>query len=308
MTAFVLKILASAFMLIDHIGAVFPAPDFFRYIGRMAFPIYLYLIAEGCTYSKNINKYAQRLGLFAIISEIPFDLALRQPNGIYRGLPLKINFTSNTNVFYTLFLGVFAVIIYKKILEKANQLPALLPLFLLSGLFFARGTVNSDLKMLGILVIYTICVLLLGIILPERKVAVQQDQIPAEEKSFKDLTREICALLAALPIALFGQLWGTDYGMIAIAVILFLYWAKTRKNKLSIMVLWVIAQYGANLVNPSFRSVSTVMLLVFALFAIVLLFFYNGRQGKKMKWGFYWFYPIHLSILAFILHVFLRHV
>ena len=308
MTAFVLKILASAFMLIDHIGAVFPMPVFFRYIGRMAFPIYLYLIAEGCTYSKNINKYAQRLGLFAIISEIPFDLALRQPNGIYRGLPLKINFASNTNVFYTLFLGVFAVIIYKKILEKASQLPALLPLILLSGLFFVRGTINSDLKMLGILLIYTICVLLLGIILPERKVETQQDQVPAGEKDFKDLARELCALLAALPIALFGQLLSTDYGMIAIAVILFLYWAKTRKNKLCIMILWVIFQYGANIIYPSSRSIMTILLFVFAMFALVLLFFYNGRQGKKMKWGFYWFYPIHLSILAFIFHMFLRHI
>ena len=76
MTAFVIKIIASICMLLDHIGVVFGTqmaelyswPVIFKSIGRIAFPIYAYMIAQGCKHTKNINKYLFRLGIFALIS------------------------------------------------------------------------------------------------------------------------------------------------------------------------------------------------------------------------------------------------
>ena len=71
-----LKIIACVTMLIDHIGAVL-LPQYFslRMIGRIAFPIYCFLLVEGAHYTKNPGKYALRLGIGMLLSELPFDLA-----------------------------------------------------------------------------------------------------------------------------------------------------------------------------------------------------------------------------------------
>lgn len=137
MTAFVLKIIALTCMLIDHLGAVFPQdfPFYFRIIGRVAFPLFVYLIADGCRHTRSMPQYLLRLGAFALISEIPFDLAFNQIP--YAGI--NIDFLKDTNIFYTLFLGALCVLVYQK-LRSANRrfLPLLSIVFLTLTLFFAE--------------------------------------------------------------------------------------------------------------------------------------------------------------------------
>ena len=62
-------------MLIDHIGYIFGFGMKMRVIGRLAFPIYCFLIAEGAHYTKNPKKYALRLAIGAALAEWPFDYA-----------------------------------------------------------------------------------------------------------------------------------------------------------------------------------------------------------------------------------------
>lgn len=96
-----LKILALLIMLIDHMGAIlFPQYFFLRIIGRLAFPIFCFLLVEGFIHTKNVKKYALRLGIFALISEIPFDLAL---------FNRPFDF-SHQNIFFTLFIGLLVLI------------------------------------------------------------------------------------------------------------------------------------------------------------------------------------------------------
>ena len=73
-----LQCIAMASMLIDHIGAVLlPQYMILRVIGRLAFPIFAFFIAEGAALTHSYGKYLLRVALFAVLTELPFDLAFQ---------------------------------------------------------------------------------------------------------------------------------------------------------------------------------------------------------------------------------------
>jgi len=62
-------------MLVDHIGAVwFPEQSLFRIVGRIAFPIYAYYVVQGMYRTSNRRRYLVRLGILALLSQLPFSL------------------------------------------------------------------------------------------------------------------------------------------------------------------------------------------------------------------------------------------
>lgn len=71
-----MQLLAMITMLIDHIGYVwFPQEATWRIIGRIAMPLYAYLIVVGYSRTRNIKRYLARTGLLALLSQIPYTLA-----------------------------------------------------------------------------------------------------------------------------------------------------------------------------------------------------------------------------------------
>ena len=77
LSSFTLHVLAMILMLCDHLWAtLLPGQEWLTCIGRIAFPIFAFMIAEGFYQTSNRKKYLKRMFIFALISEIPFNLIM----------------------------------------------------------------------------------------------------------------------------------------------------------------------------------------------------------------------------------------
>lgn len=114
-----LKWIAMITMLIDHMGylllgygVLWVLPEsaiqyvkwyriywMMRCVGRVAFPVYAFLLTEGIVHTRDWKRYAWRLGIFAFLSEIPFDFMCFQK-------PFSM---AGQNVFFTLLIGLLTV-------------------------------------------------------------------------------------------------------------------------------------------------------------------------------------------------------
>ena len=95
-----IKIIAVVSMTIDHIGgAFFPQYPAFRWIGRIAFPLFCYCLTVGMMYTGDIKKYLLRLGAFAVISQ-PFWILAFNSDDITGNI-------FNLNIFFTLIVSLF---------------------------------------------------------------------------------------------------------------------------------------------------------------------------------------------------------
>ena len=97
-----LKLVAIAAMLVDHIGgAFFPEIPVFRWIGRLAFPLFCYCLTVGLLYTHDIRRYLGRLAIFAVVA-LPFWILAFNADDILGNL-------TNWNIFFTLFLSLLAM-------------------------------------------------------------------------------------------------------------------------------------------------------------------------------------------------------
>ena len=152
-----LKIIAMIFMFIDHFAYVmiergvgitngsgmtnqwYMIDRVMRGMGRIAFPIFCFTIVEGFQKTKDAKAYLRRLFLFAVVSEIPFDLA-------FRGSIIQMNYQ---NVFWTLAFGLASLMIYEdQWMSKWKRILGLLLCFYLPNYF------HTDYSVYGVLTIF----------------------------------------------------------------------------------------------------------------------------------------------------------
>jgi hypothetical protein len=141
-----LKLIAIVSMLIDHVAAavivrvlyaghwteqLYQIYRVMRSVGRIAFPIFCFFLVEGFEHTRDRKKYALRLFLFALISEIPFDLA-------FSAEILEVQYQ---NVFFTLLIGLITVMAFHAAEEKKEWNPVvrvvLLALIVAAGMGIA---------------------------------------------------------------------------------------------------------------------------------------------------------------------------
>ena len=299
-----IKIIAVAAMLIDHIaaavlmrqivangymdvaasgnmadmmqwlmanGALFYIYEAMRMIGRLGFPIFCFLLVEGFQRTRNVKKYALRLAAFALISEIPFDLA-------FKG---EIFYMGYQNVYFTLLFGLLALCcidyVDKHELPKAAKI-----IFRVTGVaapgMYMMALTYGMLKNESAALLFTgvIGALVAGVaLLIFRKVRGGQR------------TQLFCAELTVLVFWMcVAEAFMTDYSGMGVLTIGVMYFYRKRK----------VISALAGCIVLTIMSVSEIT----AFFTLIPIALYNGSRGLKMKYFFYAFYPVHLALLYFI--------
>lgn len=201
-----LKVIAITTMFLDHIGAaILESPvvwaalgageeidPFFnspalalcrdvdivlRLIGRIAFPIFCFLLVEGFLHTRSLRRYMGRMAAFALLSEVPYDLAFYEgwfdPGG--------------QNVYFTLLLGLLAMAAVRYLLPKS----ALLALGAAVGCALLAQLLRTDYGAFGVAFILLLYVL--------------RDREPARTAAgCLALCWEVTAPLAFVPIRLYN--------------------------------------------------------------------------------------------------------
>ncbi|MBO6158830.1 MAG: hypothetical protein J6P72_06170 [Firmicutes bacterium] len=143
-----LKLIAMISMLIDHAGDVFfPEMTWLRFIGRLAMPLFAFCVSEGYRFTRDKKKYLLRLGIFALLSEIPFDLA-------FTGKPEW----GHQNIMLTFFLAVLSLLLYDKTMAASKpenrlfrRILATIPVLVFSGI---AVFLNADYTLFGVLTVF----------------------------------------------------------------------------------------------------------------------------------------------------------
>lgn len=222
----VLKIIACITMLIDHFGAaivpVLPIPNMVdiyyacRIIGRMAFPIYCFLLVEGMHHTRNAGKYILRLCIGMLIAELPFDM-------LFEG-----HFCwASQSVMVTLTLGAVMLFLMGKTENKVLQAVIAVPFAALAELACCDygGWGIAMIAMFAIIEQLPFRIMLLGalsVLMPSAKVAFGSMNISVQ----------MFSILGMLPIYFYSGEKLTDSKAIQWAFYLF--------YPLHILILWLV--------------------------------------------------------------------
>lgn len=146
LTAAVLHIIAMTLMLMDHLWAtLLPAREWLTCAGRVAFPIFAFMAVEGYFHTRSFKKYILRMLLFAVLSEIPFDL-------MYGGTWF---YPVHQNVLWTFLLGLLGVWLMEQVRKKGKTWMYLLACVLVVPAGLVLGTLCMvDYYGVGVLTVF----------------------------------------------------------------------------------------------------------------------------------------------------------
>ena len=211
-----MKWIAIVTMLIDHIGAslleyylritdwsvmpagVYDTVDFIdmilRCIGRLAFPIFIFLLIEGFYHTRSRTRYLLRLAAFCVISDIPFDLAVFVSNAKVRSGQFYT--FAHQNVFFTLTIGFLGMMFLEKmhsrIRSKIIAVIGLIAVYIAFGA--AAELLNTDYGAAGVTAILAAWTLKKYSLVKGKDMAVPQMLVIVAILTIMSSTSEICAI------------------------------------------------------------------------------------------------------------------
>lgn len=205
-------------------GALYRTDLVLRLAGSIAFPLFCFLLVEGFLHTRSVKRYALRLAAFALISEIPFDLAVA-------GSTWE---PSVQNVYFTLLAG-------------------LLTIWALDALARHPGWPGWGRVLAGL---------------------------------------AVCAASMSLT-----TLMHSDYDSVGVLMIVLFYLLRRRRVAAAglgcaVLLARSVTQASGNVALRMMSFTPTTSFL-----ALIPIALYNGRRGPRLKYFFYWFYPVHLLML-----------
>lgn len=142
-----LHILAMGLMLCDHLWAtLFPAEEWLTCVGRAAFPIFAFMIAEGYRHTQDLRRYLFRMLAGALLAEIPFNL-------IYGG---SVFYPYHQNVLWTFLVSLLMIVLLEKSRSRFRPVLAALLSVGIAILGFVLGyVIMADYYGIGVLTVLT---------------------------------------------------------------------------------------------------------------------------------------------------------
>ena len=216
-----------------------------RVIGRIAFVLYAFMIAEGAFKTHSKVKYAARLLVLAGISIVPASYA-------QIGKPFN---PKDLNIFFLLFMGLVTIYAWDWIKERIPQNPLSLTVR------FAILTASC---------------------------------------AVSELTHMQYGLMGILLILVF-HIYRNDFPKMAIAGALVMSVGYIGHSLVGTDVVRWFTIHSAHLVED---LLSLDRIQIFGLLAFPFLYYYNGEKGRQLsKWFYYLYYPVHLGVIALIMHL-----
>ena len=279
LNSFWLKIIALVTMTFDHVGLVFNIESF-RYIGRLALPLFCLMIAEGVIHTRSFKKYALRLGIMASVISLIVVLTEVVPLIKNNGGSMK----DAGVIFIDLLLGALAVYCLKQ-KKWYIKLLAILPLAygITSYMVYCHDACGCQGEVLWFPYFLRTQYGWLGIALV--------------------IGFYFAHLLGRLFVKSFSAQSGTDPDLYKDSNL-----ERNAINIVSVLflsVLSVILYFSESYISANIYYIPYAMtdIQLFAIISGAFILLYNGRRGYNRKWfqyGSYLYYPLHLAIIVLI--------
>mgnify|MGYP004517335603 CR=1 FL=1 len=284
MSVFAIKLLALVTMVIDHSAYYLYASSLIehglyfamRTVGRIAFPLYAFLLVNGFEKTSNRGRYLSRLVLFAAVSQLPYTVVFSYENYSHSA-------ASGFALLWPWYVVVPAVLavcaVWYFCVRRDASVISLAAAFVLAAMQLSAGGVC--LLSFDTNVFYTLAVSLAGMSV----LAMLVNRPASFDRAFPCLAAFVICALCILP--------NSDYGWYGFALMMLLWLSRRSKPmQAAVLLLWCYAEYVVRIHSWAYFAAAAL--------AVIPVLLYNGRRGRPVKLFFYMIYPLHLAVLGML--------
>ncbi len=278
-SGFVLKIVAFLTMTLDHIGVMsysygynLVVFDIFRIIGRIAMPLFCFMIVEGVLHTKSFPKYILRLSILAVVISIALIVLVSVPSLGFESM------RDQGNIFLDLALGATTIFCLR--LKGPKKLFSLLPFAYVLTSFIASKIEVTDHILIhwfpyflrtqyGLMSFALILFFYLSYVIKDLFFKAHTKQIGVPEDTFA----------------------GTDFERNVLNI----------TSALFLLTIVLLFHFFSDYLTYQYLPVQ-----IYALFAGAFILLYNGKRGYNSKWfeyGGYLYYPVHILVIALVFYL-----